>query len=80
MAKTAAWRLVDYVDQNLELNLSVQELAAVVGMGLRQFYPYFPQTFGMTPHKYVLLRRVIKAQQWLVEQRPAAEIAHALGF
>lgn len=80
VCETVTRRLADYVDQNLELKISVEELAALVGMGRRQFQRYFKQTFGIPPHKYVLLRRVIRAQRWLAEQRPVVEIALALGF
>ena len=50
--------IVDYVHDNIAMDLSLAELAAVAGLGTSTFKALFRQTVGMPVHRYVVRRRV----------------------
>jgi AraC-like DNA-binding protein len=58
--------LSDYINDNLSSNMSVGDLARVVGLGRSQFIQRFKATTAMTPHQYVTLRRIGHARKLLV--------------
>ncbi|HEY6249174.1 MAG TPA: AraC family transcriptional regulator [Candidatus Angelobacter sp.] len=74
-------RVTAFVDANIALDLCVPKLANVAGMSPYYFCRAFKQSTGVTPHRYVLHRRMERAKR-LLEEKPAPllEIAHAVGF
>jgi AraC family transcriptional regulator len=81
LAAQHAARIREFIDANLGRELGVSELAAVVGLSSAYFVRIFAATFGRTPHRYVLERRIQVAVRLLSErERPIAEIAYTLGF
>jgi len=53
------WHAIsDFINDNLALNLSLSELAAVVGLGTSTFKVLFKQSVGVPVHQYVIRRRV----------------------
>lgn len=79
-----AWRLrqvEDYIEANLERDLTLAELAAVAGYSLSHFKALFRAAAGLPVHRYVLERRVARARQRLLEGRLGmTEIALEAGF
>jgi AraC family transcriptional regulator len=74
-------RVREYVETNLESSVSLQDLATVAGLSTSHFIRAFRQSEGMTPHRYLLCRRVRRALGLLAEtEMPLAEIAVASGF
>lgn len=76
------WRtLVDYIDAHLEDRLSLAVLAAQVGVQPTQIWRLFKAHFGISPHHYILTRRLALAQE-LLRQPDAnlADIAARAGF
>lgn len=73
--------LVDYIDSRLEESLSLDDLAAQVGVQPTQLWRLFKAHFGISPHQYILTRRLALAQQ-LLRQPDAnlADIAARTGF
>jgi AraC family transcriptional regulator len=70
-----------YIENRLGGNLTVLELARAVDMSLFHFARAFKQSTGMTPHAYVLERRVAAAQSLVLNTtRPFNEISAELGF
>ena len=57
----------DLIESRLDADLTLQELAAEIGYSRSHFLRMFRATTGMTPHRYVLRRRVERARQ-LLEQ------------
>lgn len=55
-------KLVEFIEENLANDLSIPSLAAYVGYGLSRFKTLFKNSFGATPHAYVLQRRVERAK------------------
>jgi|SRR5579863_4127993 len=71
----------DFIESRLAADLTLQELAAEMGYSRSHFLRMFRATTGMTPHRYVLKRRVERARQ-LLEQvdLSVAEVAFRCGF
>lgn len=73
--------VVDYVEANIDRDLDLAELANVAAMSVYHFARRFKETVGISPHAYVLSRRVRRAQ--LILDRGAdglADVAMACGF
>lgn len=74
-------RVFTHIRENVARELSVTELAQVVGMSQYYFSKLFKMSTGITPHQYVMRQRVERAQELLRETRtPLAEIATQVGF
>ncbi|MBP7336362.1 helix-turn-helix domain-containing protein [Niveispirillum sp.] len=74
-------RVLLFVEQNLDDDLSLVTLAAVAGLSPSHFARRFKAALGEAPHRYVLARRVNWAKRLLLEtEMPLAEIAAAAGF
>jgi AraC family transcriptional regulator len=74
-------RVVHYIRDNLDRDLSLSELAAIAGVSTSHFKALFKRSVGMAVHQYVIRRRVEYASQLLRDgKRPLAEIALQAGF
>jgi len=60
--------------------LSLLQLSAVAGLTPSHFVRAFSQHYGMTPHAYLLDRRIRHARTLLKQGQPLAEVALASGF
>lgn len=73
-------RTIEYINDNLSLDLSLNVLAAMLGMSPYYFERLFKQSVGHTPHQYILHCRIEKAKQLLqTTQQPIMEIACQVG-
>lgn len=76
-----AHRIAEYIEARLGETVTLVELAAVAGMGVWSFGRRFRASFGTTPHRYIVDRRLERARQLLVQGRlPVTTIAFACGF
>ena len=74
-------RVIEFVDANIALDLCVSTLASVAGMSSFYFCRSFKQSTGITPHRYVLTRRMEHAKQLLQEKTVSlVQVAHEVGF
>jgi AraC family transcriptional regulator len=74
-------RVLDYIEANLEDDLSVEGMASIVRLSRFHFARAFRQAVGESPHRYVSGRRLEHAKTLLLQaDRPLADIALALGF
>jgi AraC family transcriptional regulator len=73
--------LTEYIDSRLHESLNLETLAAVVGLGMWTFTRHFRESFGRTPHAYVIERRIDRAQRLLAQSSlPIKEVAAVCGF
>jgi len=73
--------IVDYVGENLALDLTLAELASVVGLGASTFKVLFKRSAGVPVHQYVVRRRVEHAMNLLSNGRVKLnEVAVRSGF
>lgn len=74
-------RVRGYIDNRLDCDLSLTELAAVADLSPQHFAGAFRRSMNVTPHQYVLRQRVEKAKVMLVTPGASiADLAAALGF
>lgn len=81
LSKPQIRRLVEYVEANLEADLTLADLARATGLSVPHMTTLFRRTFGQTAHAYVMERRVCRARSLLLEGRSSiADVALATGF
>lgn len=70
-----------YIEQHLTRKITVAQLAGSVFLGESQFHSLFKDQLGITPHQYVLTKRIDMAKH-LIEQRnlTLGQIAELSGF
>ncbi|WP_119419893.1 helix-turn-helix domain-containing protein [Desertibaculum subflavum] len=74
-------RVLRLIETEMDRELPLARLAKAAGLGLSQFKALFKQSVGLTPHQYLLRRRVEQARHLLeAERMPIAEAAAATGF
>jgi AraC family transcriptional regulator len=74
-------RLVDFIEANLDGDLSLEAIAAQVEISSLYLSRYFKSALGMAPHQYVVGRRIEKAKRLLRDTDVSvADIAFACGF
>jgi AraC family transcriptional regulator len=78
------WRLrrvEQYVETHFHEHIDVDDLAAAAGLGRRHFARSFHREVGETPHRWLMQRRLRKAQDLLVStEQPLCAIAESCGF
>ena len=78
------WRLnrvVEYVDTRLDERVTLAEMAGVAGLTRMHFAAQFRRATGVSPHAYLLQRRVERAKELLRDTtRPLVDIALSVGF
>jgi AraC family transcriptional regulator len=76
-----ARRVIDYIEANMESDLRLAELGAVAEISRAHFARAFRNTVGMTPHAFVLQRRVARALELLTSRSLSInEVAVRCGF
>ncbi|MCY1313041.1 HTH-type transcriptional regulator CdhR [compost metagenome] len=74
-------RLRDFIDGHLAEPLSLGQLAGLCALSEYHFARMFHLSFGVPPHRYLLNRRLARAQELLRQSHlPFGEIALACGF
>src|SRR5215831_13938417 len=74
-------RVREYVETQLSENIDLATLAGIAGLSLYHFARAFKQSAGVTPHHYLVERRVSRAQEMMARtELSLAEIALATGF
>jgi AraC-like DNA-binding protein len=74
-------RVREYVDAHLGESMDLAELASIAGLSVFHFARQFKQSAGVTPHHYLVQRRIERAQDMLARTDLAlSEIAVAAGF
>ena len=74
--------VIEYIIENLESSLTMEQMAVVTHLSLYHFARQFKTTTGLPPHQYVIARRVERAQQILREddEISLAQVALRVGF
>jgi AraC-like DNA-binding protein len=68
------------IDADPTARLSLTDLAAEVGVSRYQLIRGFARETGLTPHAYIMQRRIALARQLLLRRRDLAEVALLTGF
>ena len=74
-------RVIDFIEDNLGRELSLDELARVACLSPYHFVRSFRAAVGRTPHRYLVERRVARARALLdAGSLPLAQVADLCGF
>jgi AraC-like DNA-binding protein len=74
-------RVSQYIQENLQRELRLAELGALVHMSPYHFARLFKRSTGVPPHRFVVRRRIDEARALLSAGTvPIAEIARLVGF
>jgi AraC family transcriptional regulator len=74
-------RVTEYIEQNLDKDLRLAELAALVRMSPFHFARLFKSSTGEPPHRFVIQQRIARASAFLAQpELSIAEIARRVGF
>jgi AraC family transcriptional regulator len=74
-------RVLDYIDQNLEEEFTISDLARLAHLSVFHFARTFANTIGIPPQRYVGQRRLESAKKMISTGRlPLCEIAFRSGF
>jgi len=74
-------RVREYVEAHLGHSVDLAALAAVAGVSIHHFARAFKQSAGITPHRYLIQRRVERAQDMLTHtDLSLSDVAYAVGF
>lgn len=80
----ATWqmrRITVYIDSNLNDRIRIGELAAMAKLGPSHFRRAFKTCFGISPHAYLMERRIRRAQDLMMTTDCSiCEISLAVGF
>ncbi|MEM9807346.1 MAG: AraC family transcriptional regulator [Cyanobacteria bacterium P01_D01_bin.56] len=72
--------VLDYIEAHLTEDISLSELSLQAGLSKFHFSRLFKQSIGLTPHKYLVKRRIERATQWLKQGQSISQVAYQLGF
>lgn len=73
--------ILEYIDQNIDQNLSLIDLASVAQMSASHFSRLFKQSIGQSPHQYLNQCRIEKAKKLLTQPSASiSDISQQLGF
>lgn len=76
----AVGRALRMIDDAPAMSLSLSDLAHESGLSRFQVVRAFARTTGLTPHAYLMQRRIDLARRLIAEGTPLAEAAAASGF
>jgi AraC family transcriptional regulator len=80
----AGWqkkKVADYIEDHLNEEISLQDLANIAELSLYHFARMFKQSFGQPPRRYHMSRRMERAKALLgVPARTVTEVGMLLGF
>ena len=71
----------DYIEDNLTEPVSLTDLAAISGLSMTQFMRLFKVTFGVTPYRWTLQRKMDRAKLMITQEGlSVTQAAHELNF
>ncbi len=80
LPKTTLRQVIDYIEEHLAEDLSLSDLAATANLSPYHFARLFKVSIGLSPHQYVIHRRIERAKLLLSTTNwSLTTIAHAVG-
>lgn len=81
LAVSTVDRIIEFVRAQSEMRVSLAELAALAGLSQSHFLRQFRLATGLTPHRFVVQERILRARHLLSKTNiPASEVALSCGF
>jgi AraC-like DNA-binding protein len=79
-ANASITRAISMIDDAPDENLSLTDLASTAGLSRFQTVRHFTRATGLTPHAYIIQRRLDFARRLIATGTPLAEVAATAGF
>jgi len=74
-------RIIEHINEHLQDELSLVELSRIAKLSPHHFATAFKVSTGISPHRYVIERRINRARDLLLrKEKTISEIAVAVGF
>lgn len=74
-------RVILFIDSNIGTSITISTLATIAGLSKSHFYRTFATSFGVSPHTFLMQRRIERAQDLISQtDEPLAEIALSCGL
>ncbi|KIX15119.1 AraC family transcriptional regulator [Dethiosulfatarculus sandiegensis] len=73
-------RVRDYIHDNIEEDISIDDLSRVANISKYHLIRIFRSQFGLTPHQYILNHRINQAREVLRKGFSPTRVAHEFGF
>ena len=73
-------RSIDYIEKNLQTEITATELAEQAGFSLFHYYRIFQQATGSSLWDYVVIKRLMAARAMIQRGEPAHDACTACGF
>jgi AraC-like DNA-binding protein len=73
-------RARDYIHDNIEEDLSIDDLSRAAHLSKYHFIRLFRSQFGLTPHQYIINHRINRVREELASGRPPTDVALRFGF
>ncbi|CAK7261633.1 MULTISPECIES: helix-turn-helix domain-containing protein [unclassified Shinella] len=74
-------RVIEKIEENLDVGLSLSQLAELVSLSIPHFCRAFKQTIGCPPYAFIVRRRIDRAKEYLRHSSMSVtDIALACGF
>ena len=81
MTRSKLKRTIDFINSNLERDITLNDIAAEADLSAYHFSRLFKQSTGIPPHRYLLQARIEKAKSLLKNPHDSiSAVAHKLGF
>jgi AraC family transcriptional regulator len=81
LSKTKLQQAIAYIQEHLDQDLSLDEIAAAINLSAYHFSRLFKQSTGLAPHQYQIRCRVERAKELLqAGEMTIADIATQVGF
>jgi AraC-like DNA-binding protein len=72
---------ISYLENNYQNDISVEDIAASIGLNRSYFGKIFKQEVGKSPQSFIINYRMVKATELLqFTKSPISEIASAVGY
>ncbi len=75
-----AYRIRDYLHDNMECDILIQDISTEMGYDRYHLTRAFKNTFGISPHAYLIQLRLAKARLLLAKGHTPANVAHRFCF
>ncbi|AKM44416.1 helix-turn-helix domain-containing protein [Burkholderia contaminans] len=81
LTPSQARRAKELLLEHLDGNLGLADVASACGLSRSYFVKAFHQTTGLPPHRWLIVQRVERAKEWMLDPSlPLSTIADACGF
>ncbi|MFC4917408.1 AraC family transcriptional regulator [Bradyrhizobium sp. WYCCWR 13022] len=69
-----------FIKKSPEIRITLRDLERQTGASIFQLIRAFRRDLGVTPHAYLIKRRVARGADLLLQGEPAAQVAYEVGF